>query len=91
MSKTKLTYRQLAEAIANMPEELKERQVITWPSDDSEKGHSVTEAEVLKENYRFDGDEGCIEESILKETYDDWNDEDNYIIHPKGMLILITE
>lgn len=86
-----VTFRQLIEAIEKMPSELLDKKIVTWPSDDSEIGHVIVELEILEEDYRFDGDNGSVAESIMKDTYEEWDADENYVVHQKGTIILITD
>jgi hypothetical protein len=82
----KFTYRQLAEAINNMPDELKDRRLIVWPSEDSETELDIVGVEILDEDYLCDG-----EAIWAASAFDEIDEEENYVVHPKGMVVLITE
>jgi hypothetical protein len=91
MSDKKFTWSDLKQLVNSMPESHLRNPVTIW-QEDEEAGHVVTGAKVLEENYRYDGDEGCAPESVMKETYDDYEENKDVeygIVHPAGMPILL--
>jgi hypothetical protein len=87
-----LTWAQLKKAANKVPEKLLQNEVVIWTDD--ERAYKISDIEILKEDYLFDGDEGCAPRSILKEgDPEDFkeNEEDYYLIHPKGTRIINAE
>lgn len=85
-----LTWRQLKMLANDVPEELLDRDVVSWADDEEEGGVVITGFEILDENYLFDGDEGCAPESglIKSVSEEEFKEGDHYVVHPKGTRIL---
>lgn len=94
MRKRKFTWAALKKAVNKVPDHMLKNEVIIW-TDDEEKAHTVICVETLKEDYVFDGDEGCAPKSIMKEAIAEakkTGDEDEYfVIHQKGTRIIWAE
>lgn len=89
MGQEKFTWAKLKEIANNMPEEMLFKEVIIW-EEDGETAHHISGHEILEEDHLFDGDEGIAPESVIKENYDDYeeNKDEYYLVHPKGFPIL---
>jgi hypothetical protein len=87
MTDKKFTWADLKKIVNKLPAHLLKSPVIGW-HEDSEAGIKIVYTEKLKEHYVFDGDEGCAPINLMKKE-DDYDPEDNYIVHPKGTIILI--
>lgn len=93
MGKKKITWMDLKKAIDKMPKELLKNEVCIWGE---ESGTKILCLEKLKEDYVFDGDEGCAPLSDIKNSYntkeewEEWEDE-HRVIHPKGTVIICVE
>lgn len=89
-----LTWAELKKAINRMPKKHLNKPVCLWAD---EQGFKIVEVEILKEDYLFDGDEGCAPRSTMKEVIDgekDFPPEDKgdyYVVHEKGTRILYIE
>ena len=94
MRKRKFTWGALKKAANRVPDHLLKNEVIIW-TEDGEKAHTVVYVETLKEDFIFDGDEGCAPKSIMKEAVAEakqTGDEDEYfLIHKKGTRIIHAE
>lgn len=91
MKKEKVfTWADLKRAVNKMPENRLKDPVVIW--NDDETCYQVTDVEVLNEDYRHDGDEGVIPNSVMKENYDDYKqgikDGDYNVVYPKGTRII---
>lgn len=95
-SKDVITYAQLKELMRENLPGYPERQVYITVTEEDMPG-KVKEMELLyieelQENYRYDGDEACCPESILKSTSEGGYDEDEfYIVHPARSLMMYAE
>ncbi len=89
----KYTWADLKRMVNRMPDHLLKLQVYIWPTDE-ERALVVTGIERLTEDYVHDGDVGCCPKSIMKSgDPDDWkeNQDEYYLVHPKGTRILNAE
>lgn len=86
----KFTWADLKRRANRIPKERLQDEVVIWTDD--EKAYRVSDVERLTEDYLFDGDEGCAPKSAMKDCIEDakqTGDEDEYyLIHPKGRRIL---
>jgi len=84
-----LTWADLKRIVNKMPESRLKDEVTIWTDD--ERAYKIDCVEVLKEDYVFDGDEGCAPKSVMKEgDPKDWkeNRAEYYTVHPKGTRII---
>lgn len=92
MENKQVTFREMRDAINAMPPELLDKSMISWFVD-QEGGSKVVELMILEEDYCYDGDEGCLPESVMKESCEDFEENiDKYhVVHPKGTIIIVTD
>lgn len=88
----KFTWADLKKIVNKMPASALKREVVGWKE---ESGVVVTGVMILKEDYLYDGDEGCAPRSTLQDAIaeakkDGWEDE-YHVVHPKGTRILDVE
>lgn len=89
MSK-KITWAEIKEIVNGLPDNILNQAATIW-DEAEENGHCVTGIKILEEDWHFDGDEGCAPISILKEQYDDYeeNKDEYHLVHAKGTPILL--
>ena len=84
-----LTWADLKRIANKIPESRLKDEVTIWTDD--EQCYKIDAVEVLKEEYVFDGDEGCAPKSVMKNADPkDWkeNRDEYYTVHPKGTRII---
>lgn len=90
----KFTWADLKKAVNKIPEKNLKKEVIVWNISD-ESAMTITDVEILKEDYLFDGDEGCAPKSVMKEAIAEAKRdglEDEYpVVHIKGTRVLNGE
>jgi hypothetical protein len=84
-----MTWADLKKIVNKMPESRLKDDVTIWT--DTEECFKVADIEILKEDYVFDGDEGCAPKSVMKVADPkDWkeNRDEYYTVHQKGTRII---
>lgn len=90
MSTKFITWAELKEIINKLPENILNQNATVWNGSE-DAGSAVVGVKLLNEDWHYDGDEGCAPISIIKENYDDYEEnKDTYrLVHATGTPILI--
>lgn len=88
------TWADLKRIVNRMPKKHLSKPVVIWEGDSALRVEGV---EVLKQDYLYDGDEGCCPRSEMKDVLEEnkqLSEEDQtdfYVVHEKGTRILYAE
>lgn len=87
----KITWAEIKELVDMMPPEILSQNATIW-NESEDSGCTVKAIKILDEDYRYDGDEGCAPETIIKENHDDFEENKNtyYVVHRAGTPILLV-
>lgn len=86
----KITWAELKEIANNLPGNILSQYVTIWNGSE-DAGSVVVGIKVLEEDYHYDGDEGCSPISVIKDIYEDYeeNKDEHYLVHAAATPILI--
>lgn len=86
----RITWAEIKELVDMMPPEILAQNATIW-NESEETGHAVTAIKILDEDWHYDGDEGCAPIDVIKENYEDYeeNKDDYYLVHRAGTPILM--
>lgn len=90
MANRRVTWAEIKEILNNMPESILSQKVTIWTESEDE-GHLVASIKILEEDHHYDGDEGCMPISQMKELYEDYyeNKDEYHLVHTAGTPVLI--
>lgn len=85
-----ITLNEIKEALNKLPENMLSQKATIWNASE-DAGSVVVGIKILDEDHHYDGDEGCAPISVIKENYDDYEEnKDEYpLVHAAGTPILI--
>lgn len=87
---TKITWAAIKELVNKLPDNILKQQATIW-DEAEENGHCITGIKVLDEDWHYDGDEGCLPLSLLKQHDEDYeeNKDEYHLVHASGTPILL--
>lgn len=86
----KITWAELKDIVNKLPDNILKQSVTIWNSSE-DAGSVAVGIKTLDEDYCYDGDEGCAALSVIKELYEDYeeNKDEHYVVHASGTPIII--
>lgn len=90
MGTPKITWAEVKEIVNKLPDRILNQSVTIWNSSE-DAGSVAVGVKTIEEDYHYDGDQGCAPLSVIKDNYDDYeeNKDEYHLVHAVGTPILL--